>query len=60
MIQVKIFYDVRDYSKKRWVYADEQVNTFIKERNIEVVDVKLQMNSTEQETIALLLIYKEN
>ena len=59
MIQVKMFYNIRDYSKKRWVYADEQVNTFIKERNIEVVDVKFQMNSTEQETIALLLIYKE-
>lgn len=59
MIQVEIFYDVRDYSKKRWVYADEQVNTFIKEHDIEVVDVKFQMNSTEQERVALLLIYKE-
>lgn len=59
MIKVKIFYDIRDYSKKKWVYADEQVNEFLANDNIEFIDIKFQMNSTQEERIALLLIYKE-
>ncbi len=59
MIKVKIFLEHKDLAKKRWITADEQVNEFIANNNIEVIDVKFQMNSVEIERTALLLIYKE-
>ena len=59
MIRVKTFYDIRDYSKKRWVCADEQVNEFITNNSIEVIDVKFHVTSGEDSRTYLLLIYKE-
>jgi hypothetical protein len=59
MIKVKVFYDIRDYSKKRWVSADEQINEFITNNSIEVIDVKFHVTSGEDSRVHLLLIYRE-
>lgn len=59
MIKVKVFYDIRDYSKKRWVHADEQINEFIANNSIEVVDVKFHVTSGEDSRTYLLLIYRK-
>lgn len=59
MIKVKIFNDGLDRENK-WVFAEEQINKFISERNIEVVDVKFQIIEHGAITrSSLLLIYKE-
>ena len=53
MIKVKIFYE------NAGMDIEDQINKFIQTHDVEVIDVKFQMNSTEMERVALLLIYKE-
>ena len=60
MIKVKIFNDgYESMESKKWIYAEEQVNKFISEHNIEVIDVKFQIIEHGAITrSSLLLIYK--
>jgi len=61
MIQVKEFYDMRDYSKKKWISAAEQVNEFILKNNIGMIDAKYWINTYDNgdKITNILLIYKE-
>ena len=61
MIKVKIFNDgYESMTGDKWVFAEKQVNEFIAEHNIEVIDVKFQViESGLINRSSLLLIYKE-
>lgn len=61
MIKVKEFYDMRDYSKKKYVSACEQINKFVLENNVEIVDAKYWIVKYDNgdERTNILLIYKE-
>lgn len=61
MIKVKEFYDMRDYSKKKWISAYEQVNEFIVKNKVELIDVKYNVVIYDNDDAIsyILLIYKE-
>lgn len=61
MIKVKEFYDMRDYSKKKWLSAYEQVNEFIVKNKVELIDVKYNVVIYDNGDAVsyILLIYKE-
>ena len=60
MINVKEFYDMRDYSKKKYVSACEQINKFVLDNNVEIVDAKYWIVKYDNgdERTNILLIYK--
>ena len=60
MIKVREFYDMRDYSKKKYVSACEQINKFVLENNVEIVDAKYWIVKYDNgnERTSILLIYK--
>ena len=61
MIKVREFYDMRDYSKKKYISAYEQVNQFVSENNAEIIDAKYWITKYDNsdERTSILLIYKE-
>lgn len=60
MIKVREFYDMRDYSKKKYVSACEQINKFVQDNNVEIVDAKYWITKYDNgdERTSILLIYK--
>lgn len=60
MIKVREFYDMRDYSKKKYVSACEQINKFVSENNAEIIDAKYWIVKYDNgdERTSILLIYK--
>lgn len=60
MVKVKEFYDMRR-ENKTWSSASSQVNSFIEENDIKVIDVKYFISKCDNgfERSNMLLIYKE-
>lgn len=57
MKQTKMFYDTLTYSG--WVRVDEQINNFVKKNDYQIVDVKYQKDSHDNDCALLIYEVKE-
>ena len=62
-IKVKIFYDIYGYNTGKGItkttLAEDQLNDFIENNKIRVVDIKLQTKGEDDRDTMLMLMYTE-